>query len=203
MFAKPTPRTYAVATMYSGMIATLAGNALAADWSDPVGVVISAFPAFALFVVFEMVLRSKANPSRRRWYHHAMRMVPAVIIMFIAAKTSYGHLLTVAHAHGQHGIDAYLMAALPDAMMILATVILKDSPATRTTAARTAPATRKAPAKAPAKAAPKPRKAPAARKPAADKVAAAVTLVPTPDPIVPAIITPSVPARRTRVLTGA
>src|ERR1700755_2982756 len=112
MFRKPTPRTYATATMYTGMVATLAGNALAADWSDPVAVAISAFPAFALFIVFEMVVRSKANPSRRRWYHVAMRMLPAVAIMGIAAKTSYGHLLVVAEAHGQHGLNAYLMAAL-------------------------------------------------------------------------------------------
>lgn len=200
MFTKaPTPRTYATATMYTGMIATLAGNALAADWSDLVGVIISAFPAFALFVVFEMVVRSKANPSRRRWYHVAMRMVPAVVIMAIAAKTSYGHLLAVAETHGQHGLNAYLMAALPDAMMILATVILKDSPATRGTgtAARKAPATKKAPTT---------RKPAAARKPRTPKVATpavvdAPAAVPARSHLVPALITATVPTR-TKVLTA-
>lgn len=201
MTAKPTPRTYATATMYTGMIATLAGNALAADWSDIVGVIISAFPAAALFVVFEMVVRSKANPSRRRWYHVAMRMIPAVVIMGIAAKVSYGHLLVVAQAHGQHGVNAYLMAALPDAMMILATVILKDSPATRTTTARKAPAATKAPAarKAPAAKATTPAKP---RTPRTPKVAQAAQVMPVRSAIVPALITASVPAR-TKVLTAA
>jgi hypothetical protein len=196
MFAKPTPRTYATVTMYTGMIATLAGNALAADWSDPIAVVISAFPAFALFVVFEMVIRSKANPTRNAWYHKAMRTIPAMVIMGIAAKVSYGHLLAVAEAHGQHGMNAYLIAALPDAMMILATVVLKHSPQTRTTAARpatpkAAPAAKKSPAK---------RKTPTTRKPATSTaVAQAPSAVPAKTSVVPVLITAAVPAR-TRVL---
>lgn len=188
--AAPTARTYANVTMYVGMISTLAGNALAADWSDPIGVVISAFPALALLVVFEMVVRSKANPSRRRWYHQAMRIVPAAVIMGIAAKTSYGHLLQVSVDHGQHGLNAYLMAALPDAMMILATVVLKDSPATRKPAVRKAPAVAKAPAT----------RKPAARKPATPKAttkaAGAAAIVPTRTAVVPVLLTASVPARR-------
>jgi hypothetical protein len=200
MFAKPSPRTYATVTMYTGMVATLAGNALAADWSDPVAVVISAFPALALFVVFEMVIRSKANPSRRRWFHVAMRLVPAVGIMGIAAWASYGHLLHVAQAHGQTGVNAYLMAALPDAMMILATVVLKDSPQPRGTTA----ATRKAPARKPAtktnRTAPAKTRKPAAAKTRTNVVTQAPTAVPTVTSAVPVLLTPPVPARRTRVL---
>ncbi len=195
MFRNPTPRTYATLTMYTGMAATLAGNALAADWSDPVGVVISAFPAFALFVVFEMVIRSKANPSRRRWYHKAMRLVPALVIMGIAAKVSLGHLIHVAETHGQHGTNAILFGLLPDAMMILAAVVLKDSPQTRTTPvpATRKPAAKKATAKAPAA------KTPRTRKPS-PAVAQAPALVPSK---VSLLQVPQVPARRTRTLATA
>lgn len=199
MFAKPTPRTYATLTMYTGMAATLAGNALAADWSDAVGVVISAFPAFALFVVFEMVIRSKANPSRRRWYHQAMRLVPALAIMGIAAKVSLGHLIHLADAHGQHGANAVLFGLLPDAMMILAAVVLKDSPQARTTAA-----TRKAPAAA----APAAKKAPAAKAAKAPRARKTATqpsaLVPGKVATVTSLITvPPVPSRRTRTVATA
>jgi hypothetical protein len=200
MFAKPTPRTYATVTMYTGMVATLAGNALAADWADPVAVVISAFPALALFVVFEMVIRSKANPSRRRWYHVAMRLIPAVGIMGIAAWTSFGHLVAVAQAHGQHGANAYLIALLPDAMMILATVVLKDSPQTRTGARKAAAVA--APAPAPAKVA-KPRKPRAPRTPST-KVTQAPANVPVRAAIVPALIpAPPVPNRTKVLLAGS
>lgn len=196
MFRKPTPRTFAYVTMYTGMAATLAGNALAANWSDPIAVVISALPAFALFVVFEMTTRSKAVPSRRRWYHKAMRLTPSIAIMAIAAKLSLAHLMHVAEAHGYHGTDALLLALLPDAMMLLAAVILQDSPQTRTTAAPR-PATKKAPAskKAPAKT-----RKPSTRKPA-PAVVNAPAAVPAKTAAVPVLIT-STPARRTRVLTA-
>ena len=163
---QPTPRTYAVATMYTGMVATLGGNAATADWSDPIAVVLAAFPALALFLTFEMVMRVRPNPSKRRWYHHTMRLVPAVAIMGGAAYVSVGHLVQLAHDHGQHGAAAWVFALLPDAMMLLAAVVLKDSPQTRTAPARR-PATRTATAPA-AKPAPKPtdKAAPAVKTPA-------------------------------------
>lgn len=139
---KPTPRTYAFATMYTGMGATLAGNAATADWSNPIGVAIAVLPAAALFVTFEMVLRAAPNPSRRKPIHHIMRLVPAVAIMLGAAYVSVGHLLELAHANGQHGAAAWITALLPDAMMILAAVVIKDSPAPRTTTKRTPAKTR-------------------------------------------------------------
>lgn len=198
MFRKPTPRTFAYVTMYTGMVATLAGNALAADWSDTIAVIMSALPALALFVVFEMTTRSKAVPSRRRWYHKAMRLIPSVVIMATAAKLSLGHLMHVAEAHGHHGTDAVLLALLPDAMMLLAAVILQDSPQTRTTAtpapAKKAPAAKKSPAKT---------RKPATRKPANTAVVNAPAAVPAKTAAVPALITPTIPARRTRVLTAA
>ena len=43
-----TARGYAKATMWFGILATLGGNAGAADYSDPIGVVVSTFPAIAL-----------------------------------------------------------------------------------------------------------------------------------------------------------
>lgn len=170
---KPTPRTYAVATMYVGMAATLAGNAATAQWSDPVGVIIAAFPALALFLTFEMVMRLRPVPSKRRWYHHALRLAPAAAIMFGAAYASVGHLLELAHAHGQDGAGAWVMALLPDAMMVLAAVVIKDSPQARV-------ASSKAPAKAPARK-PAPAKAPAARKAPTRKAPAPIT-APAPSP---------------------
>jgi hypothetical protein len=162
--SKVSPRTVATATMYTGMVATLGGNAATADWSDPLGVVLAAFPALALFLTFEMVVRVRAVPSKRKWYHHAMRLVPAMGIMAGAAYVSVGHLLELAHAHGQHGGRAWTLALLPDAMMILAAVVLKDCPQTRTTPAK--PSARKAPARKPAAAKPSARKAPARKAPA-------------------------------------
>lgn len=173
-----TPRSYATATMYLGIVTTLGGNAAAADWSDPLGVIISTLPAAALFAVFEMVTRLRPVPSRRRWYHAVMRLVPAMVIMAIAAWVSFGHLYQVATAHGQHGLSAVGIALLPDAMMLLAAVVLHHSPAPRKSspaaaAAKTA-ATRKAGAA----------KAAATRKANAAKTAAAVAtppvILPTP-----------------------
>lgn len=146
---KPTPRTYAFITMYVGMGATLAGNAATANWSDPIDVVIAAFPALALFLTFEMVMRARPNPSRTKPHHHAMRLIPAVAIMLGSAYASVGHLLELAQAHGQAGASAWVAALLPDAMMLLAAVVIRDSPAAP---ARKTPATRKrTPAKAPAR----------------------------------------------------
>lgn len=191
---KPTPRTYAVATMYAGMVATLAGNAATADWSSPIAVVIAAFPALALFLTFEMVMRSRPNPSKRRWYHHTMRLVPAVAIMSGAAYVSVGHLVELAHTHGQHGAKAWVFALLPDAMMLLAAVVLKDSPQARTAPARK-PATAKAaaPAPAPAKT---PAKAPA-RKPAARKPRAKAAPITAPAPSVATLVMPTVRRAKT------
>lgn len=141
---KPTPRTYAFGTMYLGMAATLAGNAATANWSNPMGVVIAVLPALGLFLTFEMVMRAVATPARRKPIHHVMRLVPAVAIMLGAAYVSVGHLVEVAHANGQTGAAAWITALLPDAMMILAAVVIKDSPAPRTST-RTAPARKRTP----------------------------------------------------------
>lgn len=164
MSSKVTPRGYAKASMWAGIIATLGGNAAAADWSDPLGVVISAFPAAALALVFEMTTRGKAIPSRNRWRHKAMRLAPSLVIMAISAWCSYGHLYHVAAEHGQHGLGAYLMAALPDAMMLLSAAVLRDMPQTRTAvvrAAATVPARKTAKPKTA-----KPKTAPVAKTPA-------------------------------------
>lgn len=170
MGIKITSRGYAKITMWIGIVTTLGGNAAAADWNDSLGVLISMLPAISLAAVFEMTTRGRAIPSRRRWYHRAARLLPSLAIMGIAAYTSYGHLLTTALAHGQHGLAARLMALLPDAMMLLATVVLKDSPQARATTA-TAPAMKKAPVKkAPAKS--------TARKPATAKTPAVKVTAP-------------------------
>ena len=131
---KPTPRTYAFITMYVGMGATLAGNAATANWTDPIDVVIAAFPALALFLTFEMVMRARPNPSRTKPHHHAMRLIPAVAIMLGSAYASVGHLLELAQAHGQAGASAWVAALLPDAMMLLAALPVRaqdDPPAAR------------------------------------------------------------------------
>lgn len=167
---KPTPRTYAVATMYVGIAATLGGNAATADWSNGLSVVIAAFPALLLFLTFEMVMRFRPVPSKRRWYHTAPRLLVAAGIMGGCAYVSIGHLLELAHAHGQYGGKALTLALLPDAAMLLAAVIIKDSPQTRT-----APAARKAPAKTPARTKPA-----TARKAPARKAAPITAPAPTP-----------------------
>lgn len=164
---KPNPRTYAFTTMYVGMGATLAGNAATANWANPLGVAIAALPALALFVTFEMVMRAAPNPSRRKPIHHIMRLVPAVGIMLGSAFVSVGHLLELAHANGQHGAAAWITALLPDAMMILAAVVIKDTPPAPAKRTPAKPRTRKTPARIIAEAplpvpARRPRRTPAA-----------------------------------------
>lgn len=142
-----TPRVYALACFYLGLFATLAGNVGTADLRDPWAVLVAALPAVALLFVFEMITRLKPLPSRRRWYHQAMRVAPAVSIMGFCAALSVGHLLELAHSHGQHGTRGLLWAVLPDAMMLLSAVVLKDSPKPRKAAK---PAARRVPARKPA-----------------------------------------------------
>lgn len=144
-----SPRIYAMASFYLGLGATLAGNVGTADLANPWSIFIAALPAIALLFVFEMIMRQKLKPSRRRWYHHAMRLVPALAIMGFCACLSIGHLMQLAAAHGLHGKEAVMWALLPDAMMLLSTIVLADSPKPRT-AAKPATATRKAPARKPA-----------------------------------------------------
>lgn len=142
---KPTPRTYAFTTMYVGMGATLMGNAATADWSNPVGVVLAAFPALALFVTFEMVMRTAAPAPRKNGPSAArlranrlMLMVPAVAIMLGSAVVSIGHLVELAQANGQTGLSAWITALLPDAMMLLSAVVIKNTPAPTPARPRTA-----------------------------------------------------------------
>lgn len=138
---KPTPRTFAVTTMYVGMGATLAGNAATADWSDPIAVAVAAFPALSLIAVFEMVMRRR-TPAKKRTARLHIQTGVAVAIMLGAAYLSLGHLIELAHVHGQTGAGAVVVAALPDLMMLLAATVMQDTPAP---AARRAPArTRKA-----------------------------------------------------------
>ena len=145
---KPTPKTYAIVTMYTGMGATLAGNAATADWSDPIGVVIAAFPALALFVTFEMVMRGRTTAARSKTLLVKIRTAIAIAAVIACAYVSVGHLLELAREHGQTGGSAWIIALLPDLMMLLAATVLQDTPAPRKAAARKRPApiTRKAPA---------------------------------------------------------
>lgn len=145
---KPSPRTFAFATMYVGMGSTLAGNAATADWNDPIAVAIAAFPAAALFVTFEMVMRGPAG-AKAKTLLARVRTAVALAAVIACGFVSVGHLLELAHAHGQSGLSAWIIAVLPDLMMVLAaTVLQQPAPARRPAPKRktTATRTRKTPA---------------------------------------------------------
>jgi hypothetical protein len=137
---KPTPRTYAFTTMYLGLGATLAGNAATAD--SPVGMALAAFPALGLFFTFEMTMRNTSTAKRTR-LQVAKTLVPALALMALAAYLSVGHLVELAHRYGATGGEAWALALLPDAMMLLAAVVIKDNPV-RPAARKRAATTRKA-----------------------------------------------------------
>lgn len=124
MFSNRTPAHLA---LYSGVAMTLIGNGLTAVPDGPISIAIGVSSPLALLLVWEMTARTPAKPSRRRWWHRAQRIVPSLAIMALTAWMSFGHLYALAVAHGQSG----WWALLPDALMIVASSVLRDAPAVR------------------------------------------------------------------------
>ncbi|HET8640559.1 MAG TPA: hypothetical protein VFM37_01410, partial [Pseudonocardiaceae bacterium] len=145
-------RIHAQISFYAGVGMTLAGNGLAAAPDGLISLGIGLSAPLALLLVFEMTTRTPAKPSRRRWHHRAGRIVPCLAIMGLTGWMSFGHLWTLAIEHGQSG----WWAVLPDALMVVASSVLRDAPASRTrraaepTAPAPEPVTLALPAPAPA-----------------------------------------------------
>lgn len=116
-----TARQGARAALGLGLLASLAGNVVAAS-PTALGRVVAAWPPLALMVAVELVARipSRGGPAS------AARMGAAALLAAIAGWASYWHLVELAHRAGEGGVTAHLLPLSVDGLIAVASVCLRE-----------------------------------------------------------------------------
>ncbi len=150
-----TARTGAQAALGLGLLASLAGNALAAQ-PTALGRLVASWAPLALALVVWLVEHHRPAPGAWR----AATWGGTAVVAGVAAWVSYWHLVELARMAGEEGIAAHLLPLSVDGLVIVSSAYLRDSD-TRP-APKAAPARKVAPATTPAPAVvPSPRSTPA------------------------------------------
>lgn len=142
-----TARQGAQAALALGLLASLAGNALAAEPTG-LGRLVAAWAPLALCVVTWLVEHHRPAPGPWR----AATWGGTAVVAGVAAWVSYWHLVELARMAGEEGIAAHLLPLSVDGLIVVASAYLRDSD-TRP-APKAAPARKVAPATTPAPAGP-------------------------------------------------
>ncbi len=149
-----TPRHGARAALALGLLASLAGNALAAEPTG-LGRLVAAWAPLALCVVTWLVEHHRPAPGPWR----AATWLGTAVVAGVAAWVSYWHLVELARIAGEEGIAAHLLPLSVDGLIVVASAYLRDTD-TRP-APKAVPVRRVAPATTPAPADPAPKVTPA------------------------------------------
>lgn len=154
-----TARTGAQLALALGLLASLAGNALAAEPTG-LGRLVASWAPLALALVVWLVEHHRVQPGPWR----VATWIGAGTVTCVAAWVSYWHLVTLAQMAGEEGIAAHLLPLSVDGLVIVASAYLRDTdprPAPKVTPVRkVAPATTPVPAVAPSPKSTTPRVAP-------------------------------------------
>ncbi|MEZ5412058.1 MAG: DUF2637 domain-containing protein [Acidimicrobiales bacterium] len=116
-----TARHGARAALALGLVASLAGNVIAAH-PTALGRLVAAWPPLALLVAIELVTRI---PTRGGTLS-AVRLSSAGLLVVIAAWVSYWHLVELARAAGEGGIAAHILPLSVDGLVAVASVCLRE-----------------------------------------------------------------------------
>ena len=116
-----TARHGARAALALGLVASLAGNVIAAH-PTALGRLVAAWPPLALLVAIELVTRIPARGGALS----GLRLGSAGLLAAIAAWVSYWHLVELARAAGEGGIAAHLLPLSVDGLVAVASICLRE-----------------------------------------------------------------------------
>ena len=116
-----TARHGARAALALGLVASLAGNVIAAH-PTALGRLVAAWPPLALLVAIELVTRIPTRGGALS----ALRLGSAGLLAVIAAWVSYWHLVELARAAGEGGIAAHILPLSVDGLVAVASVCLRE-----------------------------------------------------------------------------
>lgn len=117
-----TARYGAQAALALGLLASLAGNALAAQ-PTALGRLVAAWAPLALCLVVWLVEHHRPAPGPWR----AATWLGTAVVAGVAAWVSYWHLVELARMAGEEGIAAHLLPLSVDGLVIVASAYLSDS----------------------------------------------------------------------------
>lgn len=117
-----TARTGAQAALGLGLLASLAGNALAAQ-PTALGRLVASWAPLALALVVWLVEHHKPAPGAWR----AATWGGTAVVAGVAAWVSYWHLVELARMAGEEGIAAHLLPLSVDGLVIVASAYLRDT----------------------------------------------------------------------------